>query len=539
MTEMIKRLCGEIHLPTFLLCSGCLFPVSVSFPATAEILKEKWAFVVILVILISGIKYVLGGKEFICQTDKILKAFVLLCVVEMKVAILQLLSVLPSFHSFFRFTGTFGNPSVFAMMMSLCMPICVYYIIRSTGRGNSAWYALMLCVLLCIVLSESRTSLIAAVCSSLVITFIEVPRYRYSLSNRKIILSFFVVSIVLLTFLYYYKRDSADGRALIWTVSLKMIAEKPMLGWGADGFSASYMPYQAEFLSEKESGLAYLADNISHPFNEFLLICIKYGMAGFAMLACAIVFIVRICLNTNSVYRSLYLGMFLTLFIHSLFSYPYTVPIIWVSSVFLVCSVIGGYCQGSPKRQILMLLLLSGSFIGVLYHERHIYYECQWQRLQNSTLSVKRIYREYEVLYNHLNGNPSFLYNYGAWLHHNGYYLESLRVLDECRGSYDDYNVELLIADNYKQLGNAKMAIDVFEYANAMIPSRFLPLYYVMRTYEGVGDYVNASRTAKKIIEKPVKVDRSPSVRRIKDEAEMLMLTHHSRGIKSAFFASE
>ena len=50
---MIKRLCGEIHLPTLLLCSGCLFSVSGSFPEMAEMIREKWAVAGILAMLFS------------------------------------------------------------------------------------------------------------------------------------------------------------------------------------------------------------------------------------------------------------------------------------------------------------------------------------------------------------------------------------------------------------------------------------------------------------------------------------------------------
>ena len=36
--------------------------------------------------------------------------------------------------------------------------------------------------------------------------------------------------------IYYYKKDSADGRLLIWRVSIDMIADAPLVGHGIGTF---------------------------------------------------------------------------------------------------------------------------------------------------------------------------------------------------------------------------------------------------------------------------------------------------------------
>ena len=50
-----------------------------------------------------------------------------------------------------------------------------------------------------------------------------------------------------------------------------------------------------------------------------------------------------------------------------------------------------------------------------------------------------------------------------------------------------------------------------------------------MMTYEDIGDYVNACCIARKIINKPVKIQRAASVKRIIHEAEE-MLSLHDKG---------
>lgn len=524
MRKWLGMICGEIHLPTLLLCSGCLLPICGKFPQMLEMIQEKWALAGMLVIFLSSAISILRRTPFPVSQDKVLKTFVLLGAIEILIVVLQSLRIIASLHPFFRFTGTFGNPTLFAMMMALCLPICTFYLVKSADKRHTPWLFLTICVWFFLILSESRTCVIAGICSSFVITFMEISKIRSLLTTWKSRLLVLLGCIILLATLYCYKRDSADGRALIWAVSLKMISEKPFLGWGEYGFSSSYMPAQAIFLKDfPEGGLSYLADNISHPFNEFLLFCINYGVIGFAMLLCLMVLLANRIVRIGNTRKSLYLAILLTLVVLSMFSYPFTVPVIWLASTFLICVVLPLCCLNTPRLRIPVVILLCFGILWILVQNRHICAVWQWQDLQTSSSPIEVVHKKYNRLYRHLDKNPSFLYNYGAWLHHNGYYWESLGILSECVKTYDDYNVELLIADNHKQLGNTKKAIETFEHANAMVPCRFLPLYHEMTIYEANGDYVNAVRIAKRIVTKPVKIGHSASVKKIIHEAECVI----------------
>lgn len=72
-------------------------------------------------------------------------------------------------------------------------------------------------------------------------------------------------------FLYHYKKDSADGRLLIWQCTWNMIKERPLYGYGYGGFQANYMDEQAQFFrTHPNSRYAQLADDVKSPFNEYL-----------------------------------------------------------------------------------------------------------------------------------------------------------------------------------------------------------------------------------------------------------------------------
>lgn len=533
MNNRLAVTIGKFHIPTMLMCGGSMCIVSSRYPEMARMLCAKWSIAASLIILSYSMFAILEKKDMLANIENITRSFVLLGVIEVIVLLLQMLRVLPSFNQYFRYTGTFDNPAILAMVIALCMPICVFHVLKTTGKNRMSWYTLIVFFLLTLLVLESRTCIIAGLCASFIVICSEKNIFYYFKSNRRLNFVVVIGAVLLFTILYLYKRDSADGRILLWAVSLRMIAQKPLFGWGNDGIFSSFMPNQALFLHDYSNAhFSHLADNVSHPFNEFLSFGIKYGISGLFILLCLMFLFLKMTLSIKSLHhRSLYFGLLSVLLIISMFSYPCKIPVIWIISTFLVCSVISSYCICFVKVRKLAIILLTICFSWILIHNKHIYDEWKWQVLQISSMPVKEAHQKYNSLYIKLSNNPSFLYNYGAWLHHNGYYPESLKILSECKNRFDDYNVEMLMADNYKELGCPQKAINLFEYANSMVPSKFLPLYYEMVTYENEKDYANAYRIAEIIKSKPTKVAKSPSVKKIKNEAVLLMqkLNHLKR----------
>ncbi len=58
-----------------------------------------------------------------------------------------------------------------------------------------------------------------------------------------------------------------------------MIKDKPIVGHGIGAFEAHYMEYQASYFERHpDSKYTMLADNVKHPFNEFLLVGVQLGV---------------------------------------------------------------------------------------------------------------------------------------------------------------------------------------------------------------------------------------------------------------------
>ncbi len=112
------------------------------------------------------------------------------------------------------------------------------------------------------------------------------------------------------------------------------------------------------------------------------------------------------------------------------------------------------------------------------------------------------------------------MYNYAAELNVIGHYDESLKIAHECERLWTDYDLNLLIADNYQRIKQYEEAERHYKKASLMCPVRFVPLYRLYQLYKITGDQENELIMANKILTKPVKV-MSPTIQKIKKEVEI------------------
>jgi tetratricopeptide (TPR) repeat protein len=150
--------------------------------------------------------------------------------------------------------------------------------------------------------------------------------------------------------------------------------------------------------------------------------------------------------------------------------------------------------------------------------------EIRWNTIARQSLAGKTIevLPEYDKLYGYLGKNGLFLYNHAAELYHLKEYEKSLSVLGLCLKHYNDMDVQMLLAYNYKELKRAEEAELHFQLASGMCPNRFMPLYHLVLLYNERGRKEDALALARLIINKEVKIP-SATVTAIKHEMQMLI----------------
>lgn len=500
------------------LCFGTLFAVSASFVDT--LMVPKWhaffcgASAIILTLAFSSFR---PKWSNICSEELGLLFLILItfCLAQAIYGVLQFAHILAPYGSHHRITGSFENPAGFAACLCTGIPFAFYFL--QARRTFVRYYAVVAITVIAVsvALSFSRTGILNLAVMASIALFVR-ARVRH---KAKIGIGLIVLLVVISSVLYFVKKDSADGRLLIWRCSIEMIKDKPMLGHGPGGFTANYMNYQAEYFKQHpDSKYAMLAGNVHHPFNEYILLLINYGLVGFVLFLALLYWI-------WTVYRKRYkddlavrvAGWSLcSILLFSFFSYPFSYPFVWVVGLMSLAVIIKG--KLISNRIVGTLLIVTAAIASVLT-SKDIYYQLRWREVSLQAIDghTVKVLPEYSQLLKTFGYNRYFLYNYAYELQNIKRYSESIDVANRCNGIWADYYLQLMIADNYYLLEQYDASEQHFKQAGAMCPVRFMPLYRLAKLYRETGQIEESKALARQILNKEVKIP-STTINAIKYE---------------------
>lgn len=437
---------------------------------------------------------------------------------------MQLFGLLPSYHQSFPITGSLFNPAPYAGFVATSMPLALYQL-RS---GNSVRKRILggtVLAMSCIILpfTESRAAWIAALVGVLLVAWQKIT----TKGKKFIVFSFMalVASIILLYGLYHMKKDSADGRLLIWNVSSTIIKKHPVFGVGSGRFASFYGQAQADYFlqgkgTEKQT---LLADHPDYAFNELIHIAVELGILGLILYLLVIV----MCLfqKKKQGFESTHASL-VVLIVFGFFSYPFSVLPLVVLFVGLLAAIVSQThplkWQMSYKEHIVWLVgvtLLTVAVACKVLPRLQSYKG--WHEASGLFRSGSNIdaLDEYLLLYPKLRYEKNFLIEYGFCLSRLSKYEESNQVLIEYLELGCNPEVYNYLGNNYKAMGQYDKAEQSYLRSSFITPNRHYPEYLLMKLYNDTGKKTEASEKAQFLIDKPVKVI-SPVIRLIRNEAE-------------------
>ncbi|MGV8090420.1 MAG: O-antigen ligase family protein [Mangrovibacterium sp.] len=517
------------RLYLILIFTGSVFLTSGRFVNATNV--PKFYFVVLSLLLTTAFTAVSQKRlNFSAIKNKtILWGVSIVCFVQACYGLWQFVGWFPSNHSKFAITGSFDNPAGFVALLSMGFPVGLFLLSETKKFERCLAVAGLMIIILSVILSGSRTGVLAILISSLVFFLFQtnmVSRFRqfkfYKLLPTFALTFLFTGTLIL----YDLKKDSANGRLLIWKVSSEMIKEKPILGHGYGAFQAKYMDYQAEyFKANPASKFVLLADNIKHPFNEFIKVAVEFGMIGLFIALSIILFVLRKIMKLKNKNSQLVLSGLASFMVFACFSYPLQYVAVWLLLAFYLSALLPLKeieIKNTPISIIMKSVIIIVCVFSLFHTYKQIRAEMKWKTIAINSLrgDTEKMLPEYERLYSTLlKRNPFFLYNYGAELNIAGRFDKSINILTECKKRFNDYDLQMLMADNYYKKDESEKAIQTYQHASNMIPCRFLPIYRLFEIYRKQGQKDMAMKYANEIINKKVKI-RSSTVASIKSKAE-------------------
>ena len=303
---------------------------------------------------------------------------------------------------------------------------------------------------------------------------------------KNVAVPFFAIVILLagcaFAGLYGLKRDSADGRLLMWKVTGKAIAGHPVTGTGLGGFPEAYAEMQGQYFgteeaTDKEKRVAGCPE---YAFNEYLQVAVELGIP----LAVCLLVVVVLCLY-RGVRKGRYgiCGAILSLMIFSFSSYPLQLPVFIVTFGGLLVACL----SGADRWQWLGLAVSVGIIGGFrLKNDLQVEQACrEWMnaRVLYNAGAYQSAEKEYGRLYPLLRDRASFLFEYGHGLHKQQQFSKSNRILKEALQRSCDPMILNVIGKNYQQMGDCLSAEDWFIRSTHRLPGRIYPYYLLAKLY--------------------------------------------------------
>ena len=261
-----------------------------------------------------------------------------------------------------------------------------------------------------------------------------------------------------------------------------------------------------------------------------MLLLSNYGFAGLLLFGIFAGFIVKsyFCNREKDIFVRVSAGCLLSIGVFALFSYPLRYPFIWVTVLLSMAVIIGGAGYKVKIAKGLSVLLKTTSALLIVAITTVTGFkmasEIKWCKTAHISLlgKTEQILPVYKTLYSQLHNNELFLYNYSAELNVAGRYEESLQIAQECERVWADYDLQMLMGDNYEQTEQFDEVELHYKKASRMCPVKFMPLYKLYKLYEHTNETEKMLAMAELIHDKPVKI-MSSTVLQIKNEIQGIL----------------
>ena len=402
-----------------------------------------------------------------------------------------------------------GGVTGLVSCLSIGSSVAIFLSKRVAARYRYWLISLSLYLTLPSIFLQSRISII---CLILSMTICNIQRIWVRLSL-----------IPLLLLLLLIKTSSTAGRWFIYRRCFDMISEKPLWGWGTNGFAANYMSQQASyFMEHPDSSYSLLADNMYHPLNEFLLISINYGLVVTAILTILIIILLTFKRSKKNSFVGLGRLLIINILAFSLFTYPFSYPFTWVITLYAILMIICPQyvyirCSSLKSGVLIVIIVLATYQLFEWWHPRK-----EWLYVINSNngYTRKKTMNIYKDLYSNLRSDYRFLYNYACELYFSEDYENAQIVINECNKLLVDYDLSILSGDIELAQGNYKNATQYYINAHYMCPCRFLPLCNLYDLYKLQGDRKKCRLLRNEILSMPIKIRSDETLQLIRHVKE-------------------
>ena len=408
--------------------------------------------------------------------------------VEAVWGLLQVYGYEPSNHSLYALTGSFYNPGPYSGFLAMCLPLALHEWLE--GKRRWKFLALVALALMLVVLPSgmSRSAWVAALVAS---GYVWAMHHREKLySYKKVLWVGGLLLIILGIGAYHWKKDSADGRLLIWKVATQAVMEHPYTGVGWEQVAGAYGDAQERYFASDMATAQeeHVAGAPEYVFNEYLQVALAWGVPAL----CGILLVVAGCFCLGHRDRQYGVcGGLVSLGVFAFSSYPFQ----FMEFVVAFLALLVACAMTCRKAWVQALAFLVGIGVGVYLYE-------------------KRPEQRVRILFEQAHS-----------LHKAGEWEDSTELLKELMKKSSDAMILNIIGKNCQALGKYEEAEEWFIRSTHRLPNRIYPYYLLAKLYAECPDNFSKEKlvwAARMVMEKEAKVE-STAIHEMREEVQKLL----------------
>ena len=413
----------------------------------------------------------------------------------------QVYGYLPVKHAMYPLTGSFYNPGPYGGFLAMTFPVCLWEVLnhyRNRRKGLAYWTSLMGLVLMGVMLpaTMSRTAWVAVAISTVYVCGCVYPTGMKTLGKRLSLKCKYWKVIALLLVLavgtagYQMKKDSANGRLLMWKVASQAVLEHPWTGVGWEQVPGAYGDAQEKYFASGNytETEARVAGSPEYVFNEYLQVAMAWGVP--ALCGILMVVIVLFCLGHGDGQYGVCGGLF-SLGVFAFSSYPFQFMEFIVAFIGLLVA-----CLMAVRRTWVQVgTLVLGLGISLYISE------------------------------NRPERNARQMFDRAHALHRAGEWQASTDLLKETMKVSSDAMILNIIGKNFQKLGKYKEAEVWLIRSTHRLPNRIYPYYLLVKLYAehpNVFSKEKLEQAARMVMEKEPKVE-STAIREMREEVKRII----------------
>jgi O-antigen ligase len=446
---------------------------------------------------------------------------ILLLLVQVSVATLQWNELMPSFNHNFKFSGFYNNPGPFAIYLAILISAGIVVVLTETRQAiRATTIILIFLAVFFLFVTGSRASWLGLSCALIFLLLTRVRQIAFKTLTARIVAAALVFcALIVGNYLYSLKKDSADGRLLIWRICMRLVREHPIRGVGVEDFPSKLFTHQASyFLNQpnrvKEQGR--LAGEPWFAFNDMLQITGEQGIIGlilFLILITKVYLVVRKQMRDANFKTQLSINIasttLIVILVGGLFSYPLSLlsfQILFFGSIGLISARTRLLCRNriviNRTRKLLsppaLALLISGCLFVSFAYDYYRSYRA-WKVAESEGVLKKQA----ELLaarYRVLRQDSWFNLVRASYFYSQKNYNDAIEIIHRSAIRCASSNVYYTLGACYESIGEFDKASDVYLFLRNALPDHVRPRYLLAMMHHKKGDYKRFEAAAKEVV---------------------------------------